>query len=74
MAADLEVVITVAQVVGVVDHPCGEPQNLALQLTQHFHVVHGHSSRKTVERIERHQERLWLILSSLATNDSCLPY
>jgi hypothetical protein len=38
MATDLEAVAIVAQMVGVMDHPCRQPQHLALQIANRRHV------------------------------------
>jgi hypothetical protein len=45
VAADLEAVGIVAQVVGVVDHPAGEPQHLALELAENAQLVRRQSGR-----------------------------
>src|SRR6185295_15617453 len=39
MAADLQPVIVIAQVIGVVNHPARKPEHLALESGKHFHVV-----------------------------------
>src|SRR5215470_2860590 len=42
MAADLQTVVVVAQVVGVVDGPARQPEHLLLELAQEGELVHGH--------------------------------
>src|SRR6185312_704204 len=39
MAADLQAIVVLAQMVGVVDHPACKPEHLALQRSEHVQVV-----------------------------------
>ena len=43
MTANLEAVNVWANVVGVVNYPCGQPENLAFQLCQHLQLRRYHS-------------------------------
>jgi hypothetical protein len=39
MTANLEPVAVLPQVIGVVDHPCGEPEHLALEVAEHCQLL-----------------------------------
>ncbi len=40
MAADLQAITVIAQMIGIMDHPCREPQYLAFQFLEHVQVGH----------------------------------
>ena len=44
MAAYLEAVPVITEVIGIMDHPTGEPQDLLFQLPQRFQIRGGYSS------------------------------
>ena len=54
MAADLQLVVAGPHVVGVVDHPTGQPQHFAFKLPQAGQFIGGRQARRGVCQIRGH--------------------
>ena len=65
MAADLQPVLLGAQMIGVVDHPGGEPEHLALEGGEERQAGIGHDAVPggTIIKIAERSWRFWSILT-----------